>query len=100
MNKNPKHTPADEMRRKFSTELICLRALLMFRMSKDGKCFNPRCKAPINDKWYRPIKKKDVIRKGLLCRNCLQHYYPMSDSIFEYSKIPLVLWYEIIYKMM
>lgn len=84
-----------EHRKKFSTVLSCLWYLLKIRGPENGLCLNPWCKASIS-RYYTPIRG----RQGLMCRRCLQHFYPMADSIFTRSHVPLNLMFEITYLML
>ncbi len=92
--KNQKITN-ESHRKRYATEAKCREALLEFRTSENEVCFNPLCKKPIKESWF-PLNK----RKGVICRNCLGHFYPMASSPFEQSHIPLCDWFSIIYTML
>ncbi len=90
-----KRTSIIEHRKKFSTILSCLWYLLKVRGPENGLCLNPWCKATIA-KYYKPLRG----RQGIMCRLCLGHFYPMTDSIFTRSHVPLNIVFEIIYLML
>ena len=90
-----RHITIQNFRKKYGTQNACLKALLNFRCSEDGLCFNHRCRAPIAD-YFRPLDK----RKAFICRRCLRHFYPMVDSIFDHTHIDIHDWFEIIYSFL
>lgn len=90
-----KRTSVIEHRKKFGTVLSCLWFLLKIRGPENGLCLNPWCKAPIV-KYFAPLRG----RQGFLCRRCLSHFYPMTDSIFKRSHVPINIMFEIIYLML
>lgn len=99
--KNLKFVTLPEIQQRFSTLLKSLWELIYFRISPDGTCFNPDCSAIINDKNYRPIRDDDAdsFRKGMFCRNCLDHFYMTAGSYLEWGKLNLMLRIEIIFLM-
>lgn len=90
---NTKHMSLQSFKKQYGNEKACLHALLKYRISEDGQCFNPNCTANIN-KFYRPLNN----RKSFLCASCLTHIYPMSQSIFDHTHVPITHWFEIMYK--
>ena len=82
-------------KKKYGSETACLKALLNFRMNKDGLCFNQLCKAPI-DRYYHLIKG----RRCFICSRCLKHYYPQTASIFDHTHISIKDWFEIIFRIL
>ncbi len=84
-----------EHRKEFSTVNSVLWYLLKARGPENGLCLNPYCKAPIA-KYYSPLRG----RQAITCRRCLSHFYPMVDSIFTRSHIPINLIFEIIFLML
>lgn len=86
----------NDFKRKYSTEKLCMTALLNYRMSPDGRCFNPSCNAHVREYKYM----SGSARKAFLCPRCLGHYYPMVDSIFDHTHIKIEDWFNIIFKML
>ncbi len=90
-----KYITDKDFQRKYGSQKACLTALLNYRISEDGLCFNG-CKAPISNYKYLSETK----RKALLCPRCLHHTYPMVDSIFNHSHVAIEDWFQIIYEML
>jgi len=95
--KTTPHLTIEDFDRQYSTSNKVLRALLEFRMSEDGFCFNPNCPydVPIN-KYYVPVSN----RTAFLCRMCQEHFYPMADSIMYKSHVRPEHWFQVIYRML
>lgn len=89
---NQKKMNIREFQKKFGTRNTCLKLLLELRISPDRRCFNKDCDAPI-DEFYAIMKN----RNAFICRRCLKHYYPMSQSCFDHSKVAISVWFELIF---
>lgn len=95
MEKRINYMTVQTFKKTYGSEGACLEALLRFRMDKDGLCFNPLCKSPI-DKYYHRLKG----RKAFICSRCLKHIYPMAGSIFTNTHISVSDWFHIIFKLL
>lgn len=84
-----------EFQKKFGTRNKCLKALLELRINPERCCFNEKCRASIDDNYV--IMKK---RHAFLCRKCLKHVYPQSNSVFDHSHVAIETWFEIIYRFL
>jgi hypothetical protein len=89
------HTTLQMLRKKYGSETACQEALLQFRKSDDGICFNPDCKFSI-DQFYKLSTKG----KYFLCTRCLHHFHVTVDSIMDHTHVDLSHWFEIIFKML